>query len=250
MSGPPRRHPRTRGLPRRDRAPRSALAARARSIRRGGRESRARALRALLPDPGELVERLRVVHGGEGCARTGAWTSWERDIAHREPDAIARWTERCAREIRLHKLTQFLFFEHWQRIRDACHARSIQIMGDLPIFVAHDSADVWAARNCFVSIADGKPDGRRRRAARLLQRHRPAVGQSALPLGRTRTGRIRVVDRTLPRAADAGRSRSGSITSADSTRRGRCPRDHDDRCQWRVGARDQAQRSSRPCDPR
>ena len=44
------------------------------------------------------------------------WTLWEREIARREPDAIARWTDRCAREIRQHQLTQFLFFEHWQRI--------------------------------------------------------------------------------------------------------------------------------------
>ena len=47
------------------------------------------------------------------------------------------------------QLTQLLFFEQWQRVRDACHSRSIFIMGDLPIFVAHDSADVWAPRELF-----------------------------------------------------------------------------------------------------
>jgi 4-alpha-glucanotransferase len=86
------------------------------------------------------------------------WTSWDRDIGHREPDAIARWTTRCAREIRQHQLTQFLFFEHWHRIRDACHARSIQIMGDLPIFVAHDSADVWSRQELFRLDPDGHPE--------------------------------------------------------------------------------------------
>ena len=86
------------------------------------------------------------------------WTSWDRDIGHREPDAIARWTARCTREIRQHQLTQFLFFEHWQRIRDACHARSIQIMGDLPIFVAHDSADVWSRQELFRLDPDGHPE--------------------------------------------------------------------------------------------
>ena len=73
------------------------------------------------------------------------------------PAAIARWSERCAREIRQHQLTQFLFFEQWHRIRDACHARSIQIMGDLPIFVAHDSADVWSRQELFRLDADGQP---------------------------------------------------------------------------------------------
>lgn len=86
-----------------------------------------------------------------------AWTEWEPDIAQREPSAVARWSSRCAREVRLHKLIQFLFFEQWQRVRDACHARSIAIMGDLPIFVAHDSADVWAQREWFRLDADGQP---------------------------------------------------------------------------------------------
>jgi len=85
------------------------------------------------------------------------WTAWEPDIARREPAAIARWSARCAREIRLHKLLQFLFFDQWQRLREACRAKSIQIMGDLPIFVAHDSADVWARRELFRLDADGRP---------------------------------------------------------------------------------------------
>jgi 4-alpha-glucanotransferase len=86
-----------------------------------------------------------------------AWTGWEPDIAQRDPSAVARWSTRCAREIRLHKLAQFLFFDQWQRVRDACRARSIQIMGDVPIFVAHDSADVWVRRELFRLDADGQP---------------------------------------------------------------------------------------------
>jgi 4-alpha-glucanotransferase len=86
-----------------------------------------------------------------------AWTAWEPGIAQRDPSAVERWTRRCAREIRQHKLTQFLFFEQWQRLREACRARSIRIMGDLPIFVAHDSADVWARRELFRLDAEGRP---------------------------------------------------------------------------------------------
>jgi 4-alpha-glucanotransferase len=86
-----------------------------------------------------------------------AWTRWDSDIAHRDPAAIARWSAALNREIHLHKLTQFLFFEQWQRIRETCHARSIAIMGDLPIFAAHDSADVWARRRFFRLDDDGRP---------------------------------------------------------------------------------------------
>jgi 4-alpha-glucanotransferase len=86
-----------------------------------------------------------------------AWTKWEPDIAQRDPAVVARWSARCHRSIRQHKLTQFLFFEQWERVRAACRARSIAIMGDLPIFVAHDSADVWARRELFRLEPDGRP---------------------------------------------------------------------------------------------
>jgi 4-alpha-glucanotransferase len=86
-----------------------------------------------------------------------SWPEWSPDIARREPESLARWSKRCARDVRMHKLTQFLFFEQWQALRDACRARGIAIMGDLPIFVAHDSADVWASRELFRLEPDGSP---------------------------------------------------------------------------------------------
>ena len=55
--------------------------------------------------------------------RQVAWTDWEADIAARDPAAVARWSSRLSREIRLYKLTQFLFFDQWARVRDHCHAR-------------------------------------------------------------------------------------------------------------------------------
>jgi len=99
-----------------------------------------------------LFMAVKAAHG------QAPWTSWPEDIRLREPGAIARWTDRLAREIRQHKLTQFLFFEHWARVRDACHARSVRIMGDLPIFVAHDSADVWSRQELFRLTPDGTPE--------------------------------------------------------------------------------------------
>jgi 4-alpha-glucanotransferase len=85
------------------------------------------------------------------------WPMWDPEIARRTPAALAQWSARCAREVQQHKLTQFLFFEQWQRVREACHARSIEILGDLPIFVAHDSADVWARPELFRLDEDGQP---------------------------------------------------------------------------------------------
>jgi 4-alpha-glucanotransferase len=86
-----------------------------------------------------------------------AWTRWETKIAARQPAAMAAWSTRLAGEIRLHKLLQFVFFDQWSRLRAYCHRRAIGILGDLPIFVAHDSADVWAHRELFRLDATGRP---------------------------------------------------------------------------------------------
>jgi 4-alpha-glucanotransferase len=86
-----------------------------------------------------------------------AWTEWEPDIAARDPAAVARWSKRLAREVRIYKLTQFVFFAQWARLRAHCRARSIDILGDLPIFAAHDSADVWSRRELFRLDSRGQP---------------------------------------------------------------------------------------------
>jgi 4-alpha-glucanotransferase len=109
------------------------------------------AVHAAWLDDFALFMAVKAAHGDE------AWTEWEPDIAQRDPAAVSRWTARSARDIRMHKLTQFLFVEQWQRVRAACRTRSIAILGDLPIFVAHDSADVWARRELFRLDANGRP---------------------------------------------------------------------------------------------
>ncbi len=86
-----------------------------------------------------------------------AWNEWPRDIAAREPGAVARWSRDLAPGIRRHQLTQFLFFHQWSRLRERCRASGVALLGDLPIFVAYDSADVWARRDLFQLDADGRP---------------------------------------------------------------------------------------------
>ena len=77
------------------------------------------------------------------------WTQWDPAAARREAEALDSWRERLHDDIELHRFTQFIFFEQWGRIRDYCHQRGIEIIGDIPIYVAHDSADVWAHRQLF-----------------------------------------------------------------------------------------------------
>lgn len=74
---------------------------------------------------------------------------WPRDIALREPEALERWRDRFADEILLQKALQLLFFRQWRRLKAYAGEAGIEIIGDVPIFVAPDSADVWAFRSNF-----------------------------------------------------------------------------------------------------
>jgi 4-alpha-glucanotransferase len=85
------------------------------------------------------------------------WLDWERDIALREPEAVTRWRATLTGEMRLHALLQFLFDRQWQAVRAYAHERGIEIIGDVPIFVGHDSVDVWANRRLFRLDAEGRP---------------------------------------------------------------------------------------------
>jgi 4-alpha-glucanotransferase len=91
-------------------------------------------------------------------ARGGAiWTRWEPDLRRREPAALARCAEELRGEIGAQKFTQFVFFRQWERLRDYCHELGIRLMGDIPIYVAHDSADVWANPELFLLDENGEP---------------------------------------------------------------------------------------------
>jgi 4-alpha-glucanotransferase len=86
-----------------------------------------------------------------------AWTRWSPDIAARETAAISRMSALLAPAIQAQKFFQYEFFRQWQELRSYGRARDIQIIGDLPIYVAHDSADVWSSRQFFLVDEHGNP---------------------------------------------------------------------------------------------
>ena len=99
-----------------------------------------------------LFMALKEAHGGEAV-----WNRWERDLVEREPEALERWKQHLAAEIATQKYTQYQFFTQWSGLKAYCHHRGIQMMGDIPIFVAHDSADVWAHPELFYLDREGNP---------------------------------------------------------------------------------------------
>ena len=92
-------------------------------------------------------------------AQAGAsWHTWDEEIAHRQPEALAEWQQRLADQIEYHKFVQFEFFQQWDDLKNYANDQGISIFGDLPIYVAHDSADVWAHPEIFCLDAEtGEP---------------------------------------------------------------------------------------------
>jgi 4-alpha-glucanotransferase len=84
-----------------------------------------------------LFAALKRAHGGV------EWTKWPEALRTREPGALAQARKRHADEIELAKFVQWKFDDQWNALRALCKQRGIGLIGDLPIFVAHDSADVW-----------------------------------------------------------------------------------------------------------
>jgi 4-alpha-glucanotransferase len=82
---------------------------------------------------------------------------WDRDIATRTPAAMATWKASLLNDIEIFKTWQYFFFEHWLSLKDYANERGIEIIGDLPIYVALDSADVWAEPTAFRLDDNGQP---------------------------------------------------------------------------------------------
>jgi len=98
-----------------------------------------------------LFRALKSAHDG------AAWHEWERPLARRTPAALARVREQLHDEIEAQKFYQFLFFKQWLDLKTYCNRHGIKIVGDIPIFVAHDSADVWTNPDQFKLNQDGTP---------------------------------------------------------------------------------------------
>lgn len=85
------------------------------------------------------------------------WQQWPQPLRDREPAALASVRRDYAQEITWHKYVQFVFFEQWFALTDYARSKGIHIFGDLPIFVAENSADIWANTDLFHLDERGYP---------------------------------------------------------------------------------------------
>ncbi len=98
-----------------------------------------------------LFRALKDAHGG------AAWNEWEPALARRAPAPLESVRKELGQEIEAQKFYQFLFFSQWFALKHYCNERGIKLIGDIPIFVAHDSADVWTNPEQFKLNEDGTP---------------------------------------------------------------------------------------------
>ena len=98
-----------------------------------------------------LFGAIRDAHNG------AQWREWDAGLARREPAKLEEARARLAEGIEAHKFFQYAFFQQWLKLKKYANARGIKIIGDMPIFVAHDSADVWSRRDLFKLDEDGSP---------------------------------------------------------------------------------------------
>jgi 4-alpha-glucanotransferase len=94
---------------------------------------------------------------GKDFHNGAVWTDWDVGLRQRNPSALTQWRERLSPEIEIQKFAQFEFFRQWEKLKDHCRRSGVAIMGDLPIYVAHDSADVWARPELFRLDEYGRP---------------------------------------------------------------------------------------------
>lgn len=86
------------------------------------------------------------------------WWEWPAGLRARHTGALTAARERLAAAVDQQRFEQYLFFSQWWALRDHAGARGVKLFGDLPIFVAHDSAEVWARPDLFLLDAEGHPE--------------------------------------------------------------------------------------------
>lgn len=98
-----------------------------------------------------LFMALRETHGNR------PWTEWPAALRNRDFHGLEKARTKLAKKIRRHEVLQYLFSRHWKKTADFFQTLEIELIGDIPIFVAGDSADVWANRELFLLNEEGTP---------------------------------------------------------------------------------------------
>lgn len=88
-----------------------------------------------------------------------SWSEWDEDIRLRRPEAIEKYRNQLKEEILFYEFQQYLFDTQWRKLKKYANDRGVKIIGDIPIYVALDSADTWANPELFQLDENRRPTG-------------------------------------------------------------------------------------------
>ncbi|WP_394829742.1 4-alpha-glucanotransferase [Pendulispora albinea] len=123
---------------------------------RGGGEARD-AFEAFCEEERHWLDDFALYAAIKSAHRETSWAVWPAVARLREPVALEALRAELRDEIELHRFLQYRFNRDWRRLRAYAHERGVGLIGDLPIFVSHDSADVWQKRHLFALDENGMP---------------------------------------------------------------------------------------------
>lgn len=85
------------------------------------------------------------------------WSRWDISLVHRNTDALQAAADRLQQQIQLSRFTQFIFSRQWHQLKEFAHQLGVRLYGDMPIFVAYESVDVWVHQTIFHLDSAGRP---------------------------------------------------------------------------------------------
>ena len=96
-----------------------------------------------------------------------SWIEWDKDIRLRKKEAIVEYRTKLSDDVEFYKFIQYVFLKHWNKLKKYANKNGIKIIGDIPIYVAFDSADTWANPELFqfddklepIAVSGCPPDG-------------------------------------------------------------------------------------------
>ncbi len=90
-----------------------------------------------------LFMAAKEFHGGK------LWIQWDKGLVIRDKDSLNQWSKKLSDDISYQKFVQFNFFRQWKNLKNYANEKGIKIIGDMPIFIAYDSSDLWAHKDLF-----------------------------------------------------------------------------------------------------
>ena len=115
------------------------------------------AFETYIADNKDWLEDYALYSALKGRFENAAWMDWEEDIRLRRPDAVKYWRKELQDQIRFYCFMQYMFFRQWKAVKAYAAKKGIRILGDLPIYVALDSADTWSHPDLFKLDETGRP---------------------------------------------------------------------------------------------